>query len=139
MTRLKLTEITTENITRVLKILKDSKAVIFDVDGILINSERHHCEAHIKALSEYGVELAKADYIAHGVSSEPRIFYGWAFEKYDQKLTKKVFQNLNARKLAIYQELQSKEGIQPISSTIQLVKRLHFAGKPLAVAYQVPN
>jgi HAD superfamily hydrolase (TIGR01509 family) len=42
-------------------------AVIFDLDGLLADTECLHCRAYQMALSEHGVELLDADYAEHWV------------------------------------------------------------------------
>jgi HAD superfamily hydrolase (TIGR01509 family) len=42
-------------------------AVIFDLDGLLADTECLHCRAYQMALSEHGVELLDADYSEHWV------------------------------------------------------------------------
>ena len=41
--------------------------VIFDLDGLLTDTERLHYQAYRDALRGYGVELAKADYAEHWI------------------------------------------------------------------------
>ena len=42
--------------------LRDGRGVIFDLDGVLINSEPLHCRAFQAVLRSYGVTLAEHDY-----------------------------------------------------------------------------
>jgi len=42
-------------------------AVIFDLDGLLADTERLHCRAYQTALWECGVSLSEADYVEHWV------------------------------------------------------------------------
>jgi HAD superfamily hydrolase (TIGR01509 family) len=41
---------------------RDDRAVIFDMDGVLINSEPLHCRATQEVLAKYGVTMTEADY-----------------------------------------------------------------------------
>src|SRR5687768_17553839 len=42
-------------------------AVIFDLDGLLADTERLHCRAYQMALEEHGVQLEDCDYAEHWV------------------------------------------------------------------------
>lgn len=42
-------------------------ALIFDLDGLLVDTESLHCRAYQMALQEHGVELRDADYAEHWV------------------------------------------------------------------------
>ena len=41
--------------------------VIFDLDGLLADTERLHCQAYQMALREHGLSLSEADYVEHWV------------------------------------------------------------------------
>jgi beta-phosphoglucomutase len=43
--------------------------VIFDLDGLLADTERLHCRAYQTALWEHGVSLSETDYAEHWVRS----------------------------------------------------------------------
>ncbi|HYL79889.1 MAG TPA: HAD family phosphatase, partial [Candidatus Acidoferrum sp.] len=45
--------------------MPDERGVIFDLDGVLINSEPLHCRAFQQILGAYGVTLTDRDYYAH--------------------------------------------------------------------------
>lgn len=114
-----------------------AKAIIFDVDGILIDSERHWERAHRKALATFGMPIGKAFYIHHGVSREPWDFYREAAAKNGKILTDRIFQMIKTKRLEIYQKLQKDEGVIPIPDAVKLVKSFTKIGTTLAVASQV--
>lgn len=51
------------------------KAILFDLDGTLVDSEPLHFEAHRRALAQHGIKITKEDYIQNGVSGGQRSFY----------------------------------------------------------------
>lgn len=38
------------------------KAILFDMDGVLVDSEHFHCKSYIKALEKYGIYLTEEEY-----------------------------------------------------------------------------
>jgi len=46
----------------------DDRAVIFDMDGVLINSEPLHCRATQEILALYGVKMSEADYFGRYIA-----------------------------------------------------------------------
>lgn len=51
------------------------KAVLFDMDGTLVDSEPLHFAAHKEALNHFGIEISKEEYILYGTSSSSKKFY----------------------------------------------------------------
>ena len=51
------------------------KAIIFDMDGVLVDSNMLHFLAYKKALEREGIEIAIDDYIKEGVGESDRHFF----------------------------------------------------------------
>jgi len=119
------------------KLFSDSYAVIWDMDGILIDSESYHFAAHKQALAEFGVTISEEYYIAHGVSIDVLVFYRKAFKDAGKDLDDALFQKVFYRKLAYYQQQQRDNGIKFIQPAITIVKRLYNNGVLMAIASQV--
>ena len=51
------------------------KAILFDLDGTIIDSEPLHYKSHKYALKKYGIKLTLQDYIKKGVSRNSVEFY----------------------------------------------------------------
>lgn len=115
--------------------LKSIHAVIFDMDGVLIYSEKQHFRAHKKALSEFGANIDKTFYITHGISTDPSLFYAKAFQK--EQIPSELAEKILSRKLEIYEELLKKEGITPIKPAITLVHLLKNKRMNMAVCSAV--
>lgn len=111
------------------------KAVIFDMDGVLVDSESHHYQAHKQAIEEHGGNLTKEFYSRHGVSRDPLLLYEDCF--LDRKNDRNFFENIYKRRHVVYQELQGKEGILPVKPAISLVKFLYQKHIPMAVGTAV--
>jgi len=115
--------------------IRKAQAVVFDMDGVLVDSERHHFMAHQKALSEFGVEINKSFYIALGISTNPALFYAKAFDQ--EQLPPELAEDIFSRKRQIYKKLQQEEGIVVIEPAVALVKTLYERKIPLAIASAV--
>lgn len=50
------------------------KAVIFDLDGVIVDSEPLHLQADLLTMRDYGMELAEADFIAYVGVSGPEMW-----------------------------------------------------------------
>lgn len=108
------------------------KAVIFDMDGVLVDSEEQHFLAHKRALAAFGVRLNKKLYAFHGVSRDPKEFYQIAMGK--KGMVDNLLGLIQARKNRIFQLLQKKKGVQGGSDAIALAKWLFTHKIPIAVA-----
>jgi HAD superfamily hydrolase (TIGR01509 family) len=58
------------------------KAFIFDLDGIIVDSEPLHFEAAKKALQEYGIHLTLEEYLKFGIAQGSRNLFEKLSEKY---------------------------------------------------------
>lgn len=118
-------------------LLAGSYAVIWDMDGILVDSESYHFAAHTQALSEYGISLTEEYYKQYGVSIDPQKFYQKAFADAQKPFDDKLFLMVHYRKIEIYQKLQREHGIKLIAPAVAIVKRLYNKGVLMAIASQV--
>lgn len=62
-------------------IVSTIKAVIFDMDGVLVDSESQHYRAHKQAIEEHGGKLSKEFYSTHGVACDSLLFYAAVFPR----------------------------------------------------------
>lgn len=114
--------------------IQQAKAVIFDVDGVLVNTEALWEKAHRQALAESGVPVDREFYIQHGISRDPRKFYENAFRANNKTLTESLFQKIHARRVALYGSYIRSEKIPQVDQAVALVHRLYELEKPLGVA-----
>ena len=78
-------------------------AVLFDMDGVLVDSERFICEAAIKMFEEYGVLVKEEDFLPFVGTGENR-YIGGVAEKYGVRFE---LERAKARTYEIYTELVS--------------------------------
>ncbi len=114
--------------TRILSV----RAVIFDMDGILIDSEHQHFAAHKQAIEEAGGSLTKDFYIRHGVSRDDKLFYADVFP--DRAKDREFLNTIDLRKQEVYRQKVEKEGIVPIRPAIELAAKLHAKRMPIGIA-----
>ncbi len=101
--------------------------VIFDLDGLLADTERLHCHAYQLALREHDIELTAADYGEHWVRHGKGIHDWVALHRFAVDPAA-----LRARKAEHYQELL-RSSLQPMAGAVGLLDRL--AGvMPMALA-----
>ncbi len=101
--------------------------VIFDLDGLIADTEPLHCRAYQEVLQSEGATLTEADYIEHWVRSGKGIGdwlarHGLDLDPLALRLTKS----------ARYLELLASS-LRPMDGDLQLLERLH-GNKTLALA-----
>jgi HAD superfamily hydrolase (TIGR01509 family) len=102
-------------------------AVLFDLDGLLSDTERLHCLAYRRAFAEMGHELTDAEYRSHWIRQGLGIddYYRMNRLEGDPAICR-------ARKTKIYDDLVAEQAM-PMPGAMQLVDGLHGVC-PLAVA-----
>lgn len=109
------------------------KAVLFDVDGVLVDSYQAHFKSWQAMLGEQGVEFTEAEFRAtFGRTSEDIIA-----ELYDNNLPVDEIKRLDDRKEALYRDI-IREEFPPIDGAAELVDTLADAGFALGVGSSGP-
>ena len=85
------------------------KAVIFDFDGVVVDSEQIHYEALNEAFASYGVSVSKEDHWAKYLGYSDIENIEAVSEDYGMGWTKEMIEKIAAEKLAIFDELASKQ------------------------------
>jgi HAD superfamily hydrolase (TIGR01509 family) len=102
-------------------------AVIFDLDGLLADTERLHCQAYQDILRQYGVEVSDDQYAEHWIRAGKGVT-DWARE---HGLTLDI-PLIRQQKSQRYLELV-ESSVQPMEGALEVLQRL--SGKiPLALA-----
>lgn len=83
------------------------KAILFDLDGVLIDSEPLHFEAHKKAAAHYGIDLSLEDYMQFGVATGDDFLYGKMSEKFGVEINK---DEISEMKKQHYREILDEKG-----------------------------
>jgi HAD superfamily hydrolase (TIGR01509 family) len=111
------------------------KAVIFDMDGVIIDSEPLHFEADMLTMKDYGKELPEETLIAYVGVSGPEM---WAdlIPLYGLPDT---LEEVIARQLAHKKELLGVMTLEAILGIPELLEQARAAGHKIAVASSSPR
>ncbi len=110
------------------------KAVIFDMDGVLIDSEPLHIEADLLTLESFGVKLNQEDLMPFIGSTNPFMFKT-LIERFGLSVTVDEMINVQSK---IKSEIIAEKGYPIISGIPKLIKDLHEHGVLLSVASSSP-
>ncbi|MDO4976864.1 MAG: HAD family phosphatase [Eubacteriales bacterium] len=106
------------------------KAIIFDMDGTLLDSEKYFFEARIKASKEFGYErMEEHALVMRGFSSK----YAKAYMK-DVMGEDFPFDEIRMRRKEIFAEIQKERGIQAKKGAKECLEALIEKGYPIAIA-----
>ena len=112
-------------------------ALIFDWDGVIINSEEFHRRSWDLVAEEEGLRLPTGAFeTSFGMRNEqiiPHVF-NWAEADDTHRI-----QAIADRKEELYRELVKEEGIEPLPGVIALLNHLEEAGVPKAVGSSTPR
>lgn len=105
-------------------------AIIFDMDGVIVDSEEMHCRANIRALKKFGVDLTE-EYCYSFVGSTLRHMMDVIINTYHLSITlDDLIDVVNKEKELIV----SEEGYKEVPGVIDYIKEKKEKGFRLAVA-----
>lgn len=102
--------------------------VLFDMDGVLVNSEPVITKAAIEALREYGIQPVEADFAPFIGTGEDR-FIGGVAEKHGLVYTTQMKDEAYRRYLAVVDR-----DLVVYPGTVSTLRSLHEKGIPMALA-----
>ena len=113
------------------------EAVIFDLDGTLIDNNSYHIEAWKIFYEKIGKEYSKEEYLKNINGRINKDIFNYIFKT---TLTADEIKNYDAEKEAMYRDLYAPH-IQPIKGLIHFLEQLQNAAIPMAIATsgQSPN
>lgn len=111
------------------------KAFIFDMDGVIINSEPHHVEVEIATAKRYGATITEEDLAEYtGMVSED--MWGRVKEKHGLSgEIREILEHAHSEKLKRLKE----SDLTPIKGIPELMQRLSERNIPMAVASSSPR
>jgi beta-phosphoglucomutase family hydrolase len=111
-------------------------AVIFDFDGVVIDSHEAHERSWFALADELGRPFTEEIFVStFGQRNESILpLLGWAEEGDRGRI-----QQLGDRKESLYREILRKEGIAPLPGVIALLEDLRVQGIPCAIGTSTPR
>lgn len=120
----------TKKTGRVLPRIHEIEAVVFDLDGVLVDSEPMHFRAANRVLQRYGASLSDAENRASIGLGETASWEAWR--------ARTQIADSAATLVAAHTEARLEEiaaaGVDAIDAAVQLARQLHASGMRLAIA-----
>jgi HAD superfamily hydrolase (TIGR01509 family) len=110
-------------------------AVIFDMDGVIIDSEPFHWEVNKRIFNELGVTVSEAEYQQYIGTSNTDM---WTSIKHRHCLAQTVTQLVAMQVDGNIQHMKT-EPLPEIQGVVELIRMLHSNGVPLALASSSPH
>ena len=110
-------------------------AVLWDLDGTLVDSEEYHWLAWKEILGREGISLTRAQFLSSFGQRNDRILRGWLGEDASLELIGKIGDDKEAH----YRELVRTNGLAPLPGVAEWVERLFQEGWPQAIASSAPR
>ena len=107
------------------------EAFIFDMDGVIIDSEPLHSRVKIETFAHFGLLFDEGDLAQYMGRTSVDIFSDVLKKEHRTDVS---VQEITDYKHARYLELASKGALQAIPGSLDLIHRLRAAGVPLALA-----
>lgn len=96
-------------------------AVIFDFDGIIVDSEPMHYEAFQRALEPYGISYSWEEYCETYIGFDDRDGFREAFKSAGKKISGRELKPLIAKKAGIFQQLIRAGQASPLPGAVELI------------------
>ena len=107
------------------------KAAIFDMDGVMVDSELAHSAAYGKVLREYGVEPIENEHGTYNMAGLS-LRETWEIFKQRHNIDEDTEVLIDKKRIAFKQELEER-GIQPLPGLPKLLADLSTHGVKIAV------
>jgi beta-phosphoglucomutase len=108
-------------------------AVIFDFDGVIVDSEPLHYKAFQEVLEPLGIGFPWEEYVDTYMGFDDRDAFLEAFRAQGKDLDDRRLAQLVASKSSIYLDI-IKKGVRAYPGTVSLITSLDASGLPLAIS-----
>lgn len=103
-------------------------AIVFDFDGVIVDSERLHHETMVAALEGIGPETPWEYYHRHLIGFDDRGAFAHLLSRAGVEATPEAVQRLVARKAALFAEAAAAGGVAPLAGAVECVRACAAAG-----------
>ncbi|MEX0721510.1 MAG: HAD family phosphatase [Balneolaceae bacterium] len=111
--------------------MKEIKTVIFDMDGVIINSEPVHMKVEQEIFCELGLNISEQEHLTY-VGRSGMDMMSVIFEKYQLgEKPEKVLSDIRSRYLNY---LKEGDEIKPVENVLEIIRYLHEENKQLLLA-----
>lgn len=109
------------------------EAVIFDFDGVLVDTEPLHCRAFQRVLEPLGIGLSWTEYVDEYLGFDDRDAFAEVFRARGRTLDGERLNHLVAAKSGVFQEI-IRDGVSAYPGAVSLIASLRASGLPLAIS-----
>jgi HAD superfamily hydrolase (TIGR01509 family) len=106
--------------------------VIFDFDGVIVNSEPLHCHAFRETASAEGIDVPEEEYWREYLGFDDRGMFQHLYFKHNRPLTPPTFLRVMTRKSEIVRELIERHKYQALPGAAEFVRAI-WRNYPLAI------
>lgn len=85
------------------------RAMIFDCDGVIADSEPHHFKAFQQILSEEGIPFTKKEYFQKYLALDDKTCFETVLTAHGRAYDKRILKDLIIRKMEVYRQLSQQE------------------------------
>ena len=110
-------------------------AVLWDLDGTLVDSEEYHWRSWKETLDREGISITHEDFLASFGQRNDAILGKWLGKEADARKIERIGDAKEIR----YRELVRLEGLSPLPGAAEWVERLHDQGWRQAIASSAPR
>ena len=115
--------------------ISKSRAVLWDMDGTLIDSEEFHWLAWHETMSDEGISITRQQFLASFGQRNDSILPRWLGESATPERIERIASSKEER----YRALVRRDGIAPLPGVSNRVHRLHEQGWRQAIASAAPR
>ena len=112
-----------------------SRAVLWDLDGTLVDSAEYHWRSWRETMLKEGVTITPAQFRASFGQRNDRILTAWLGVDLDPDRMKRI----GDEKEALYREMVVRDGLAALPGAAEWVERLHADGWKQAIATSAPR
>ena len=115
--------------------MSSDRAVLWDMDGTLVDSGEYHWQAWRDTMAREGVSITHDQFLASFGQRNDTILRPWLGEK----ATAEAIERIGNAKEALYRQHVRHDGIRPLPGVAEWVRRLHQNGWKQAIASAAPR